>query len=201
MYTLAKFLAKTLLLYTSEITLLPPDKGNSAIIAFAGTQNAKDVIFDDLSILPQRWPYFTTEVPRVHGGFAKRTRKLLERSSSFIDKYDNYILTGHSLGGSCAILAASELKSRGKNVSTVITFGCPGVGLNSFIKYYITQDLWDKTYNYYTYNDIIFHLPNVYKHVGNLLYLESFTDNSIENHDLYIYYHYLCLNEYIKNTY
>lgn len=201
MYTLAKFLAKTLLLYNSEVTLLPPDKGNPAVIAFAGTQNARDVIFDDLSVLPQRWPFYTKEVPRVHGGFAKRTRKLLERSSSFIDKYDNYILTGHSLGGSCAILAASELKSRGKNVSKIITFGCPGIGLESFVKFYFEQDLWDITYNYYTPSDIVVHLPNVYKHVGNLIFLETFTENSIVNHDLYTYYYYLSINEYIKNTY
>lgn len=46
------------------------------------------------------------------------------------------MVTGHSLGGALAILAAADIKSVGHKVDEVYTFGQPRVGNVAFSKWY-----------------------------------------------------------------
>lgn len=153
------------------------------IMVFSGTQRLKDIL-DDINIFPRKWPRQENQI--VHGGFALRTERLMYKMHDFIEKNDNFILGGHSLGGGCAILCASELKRIGKNVKAVYTFGSPKLASDKFINYYKKQDLWNKTFNYVTPNDIIVNLP-FYKHVGRTIILDFEEKNGIISHDLNTY--------------
>jgi predicted lipase len=192
------FITTTLLLNRNSIICIEPHNGFPPIIAFSGTQNVKDLLNYDFNVLPSNWP---DENSLVHSGFAKRTEKLMKRADKFIEKHDNFILGGHSLGGSCAILCASKMILDGKNVDKVYTFGCPGVGLDSFRTQYSFQNLNEKTFNYVTPNDFVVNLPIIYKHVGNEILLDSFTKNPIINHDLAVYDNYLFIYDYCLATY
>ena len=153
------------------------------IIVFSGTQNIKDIMYD-VNVIPRRWP--REEKQRVHGGFALRTERLMNKIEHLIEERDNFIIGGHSLGGSCAILCASELTRRGKNVKAIYTFGSPKMATKKFIDYYKSQGLWEKTFNYVTPNDIIVNLP-IYQCVGKNIILDFEEKNGIISHDLNTY--------------
>jgi len=173
-----KALIQILLLQRAEVFYY---KNN--IIVFSGTQNIKDVICD-INIIPRKWP--KEKDHRVHGGFSLRTERLMYKIQDFIERNDNFIIAGHSLGGSCAILCASELKRRGKHINAVYTFGGPKMATKDFVDYYRSQCLWDKTYNYVTPNDIVVKIP-LYRPVGKNIILNFEEKNGIISHDLNTY--------------
>jgi triacylglycerol lipase len=65
---------------------------------------------------------------RVHRGFRKALDEVFEQISGLEDSGRALWLTGHSLGGALAILAAARLR----NVQGVYTFGSPSVGNSAF---------------------------------------------------------------------
>ena len=50
--------------------------------------------------------------------------------------FNNFRVTGHSLGGALAVLAASDLKMAGKNILHFYTFGAPRVGDPKFVQWF-----------------------------------------------------------------
>ena len=74
--------------------------------------------------------------------------------------------TGHSLGAALATLAAD----RYENVQGVYTFGSPRVGDKDF-----KDDFHVSTYRFVNNGDIVTRMPSpvLYKHVGNLKYIDS----------------------------
>lgn len=105
-------------------------------IAIAGTElnEIKDVIAD------LKFKKTKTKEGFVHEGmyeyYNKIAFKILKNILSLIkEKPKNIIFTGHSLGGSMAVLAASNFTDR--NIKTsVVTFGQPKVGDYEFCQYY-----------------------------------------------------------------
>jgi len=162
----------------------------TSIIAFGGTQNIYDLVRDDLNLKPYFWPKYNDENRGgfVHGGFALRTERLLEKMNYFIETNDNFILGGHSLGGSCAILAASHLTDINKSIQGIYTFGVPKLASPKFQEYYKEQGLWNKTYNFITPRDpIVKRIPYVYKDIGIFKTLDFEHDDVWEHHDLKTY--------------
>ena len=185
-----KIITGVLLAQSNGIICIEPKINRPPIIAFAGTQNLKDLFVHDFNILPTFWPPENKKKRiggGVHSGFAKRTSYLMETAGDFIDAHDNFILGGHSLGGSCAILCASKLVNINKSVESVYTFGVPKIGTSKFRDYYNSQGLWNKTTNYITRNDFIVKLPFLYKSVGNTNILEFEEKNGLISHDLVSY--------------
>lgn len=185
-----KIITGVLLAQSNGIICIEPKINRPPIIAFAGTQNLKDLIVHDFNILPTFWPPENKKKRiggRVHSGFAKRTSYLMETAGDFIDAHDNFILGGHSLGGSCAILCASKLVNINKTVESVYTFGVPKIGTSKFRDYYTSQGLWNKTTNYITQNDCVVKLPFLYKSIGNTNILEFEEKNGLISHDLISY--------------
>jgi len=95
--------------------------------------------------------------------------QIISRVSYFYHAYPypKVIVTGHSLGGAIATLAAAELAKSGYNVD-LITFGSPRVGNNLFAEY--VNDLVSSSNYRVTYkNDVVTVNPpqaRAYWHVG-----------------------------------
>jgi len=160
-----------------------------ALISFGGTQSWKDLIVDDLDIKPAIWPPNNKQKSKVHGGFAKRTMRLMEEMGDFLESEHEFAIAGHSLGGACAILCASYLTEEGKNIKNVFTFGTPFVGTRQFQKYYKRQNLWRITENYVTPKDpVVKKIPYIYKSVGTIKNVFFENDDEWKHHDLLTYF-------------
>ena len=128
-------------------------KGDVKILAIAGTENLKDV---EVDFRVGRVPLndnMTIDAKEkkagdkifVHRGFRDYADVVLsegfaERLKTSLEKNPREILyiTGHSLGGSVATIAAIRLIDSGvnKNQLKVITFGAPAVGSSALAKNY-----------------------------------------------------------------
>ena len=128
-------------------------KGDVKILTIAGTENLKDVEID-FRLGRVHLNDNTTLSPKeknsgdkifVHRGFRDYADVVLsdgiaERLKTSLEKNPNekIYITGHSLGGAVATLAAVRLIDAGisKNRLKVITFGAPAVGSHAFANIY-----------------------------------------------------------------
>ena len=102
-----------------------------AVLAFRGTADLEDVVTDTL-VLPVGFPHGRGQ---VHEGFLTLWERLREQVLADLDKLPPALpltVTGHSLGGAVALLAAADLGQlyldRPLRPIQVVTFGCPKVG-------------------------------------------------------------------------
>ena len=104
------------------------------ILAFRGTQPTRiEDLLADFRFRLKPWP---GSAARVHAGFrscylavSSLVHQLLATPAPDGDERpQTLLLTGHSLGGALATLAAADLKASGVDVSAVVTFGSPLVG-------------------------------------------------------------------------
>jgi len=79
-------------------------------------------------------------------------------------------LTGHSLGGAIAMIAAADLSVIGYDdkINSIYTFGQPRTGKPDFRTYYNSM-FKDKTFRFVYNDDIVPRLPPGYKHCGGAL--------------------------------
>lgn len=134
-------------------TVLPGHHGRPAIVAFRGTMDVAGWI-DDLNI-----QFTPTPAGQVHAGFQLAWQVLKLRVQKALDGQP-CIVTGHSLGGAMATLAALDLPAL-----EVVTFGSPRVGGRDFAGNY---PLKDKTTRYVYHLDPIPLAPGLlagYRHV------------------------------------
>ena len=181
----------TLLLRASApIVCVPPARPDDvALVVFRGTHTILDFVGDDLRVAPRRWPPGSQQ-GWVHGGFARRTRRLLGEVEDFVDAHSAFVLGGHSLGSACCCLAASDLHRRGKRVVAVHAFGMPRLATPEFQRAYRSQGLWDRTNNYVTPTDpVVGLIPyRVYGDLGIRRRLEFEAASPWEAHDLHTYH-------------
>ena len=129
-------------------------RGDIKILTIAGTESLKDVEVDfrvgRVSLNKNSVPLDADEKNSgdkifVHRGFRDYADVVLgdglaERLKTSLEKNPREILylTGHSMGGSVATVAAVRLADSGvkKNRLKVITFGAPAVGSHSFARNY-----------------------------------------------------------------
>ena len=117
------------------------------VLAFRGTESAKDVMIDvsatrvplngkDTSFLESFLP--GRGEPLVHWGFYHQYRSILPEIKAFLREnagITDVVCTGHSLGGALATIAAVDLKNRkvgNDKEFSCITFGSPRVGNKMF---------------------------------------------------------------------
>jgi triacylglycerol lipase len=153
------------------------DRGDCIMIAFRGSKSPEDFIKDAEFWLTNYGPGYRSQ---VHHGFASdwrairnevkaRLEFLLEGASSRCKVF----ITGHSLGGALAVLAADEINRCRIPVAAVYTFGAPRVGNGPFRDIY-NAGLADKTFCIVNQNDIVPRTPPLlmdYKRVGQKLFL------------------------------
>ena len=143
------------------------------IVAFRGTQQAKDVATN-------LWAAKTTEHPsspslRVHEGFCTAYVEVSEQITTEIERRKaestDVFVTGHSLGGALATLAALDIKLKHSELNVAMyNFGSPRVGYREFAEFYdcIVED----SHRVVVPRDAVPHLPVAgwlpggYRHIG-----------------------------------
>ncbi|MBE9029118.1 lipase family protein [filamentous cyanobacterium LEGE 11480] len=119
---------------------------------------------------------------RVHAGFWNGCQDIWSEVETEIQRVRRQFaappplfLTGHSLGGALAILAAAQLEMCGHQVDGVYTFGCPRIGDRHFAMQY-NRKLYNQTFRLVNHRDIVAQLPPNelgYTHVGQLIYFDE----------------------------
>ncbi len=144
------------------------------VVSFRGTDNILNIKtdLDGLLVKDGKLPGC------VHNGFLELTNKIWGKFATLLDANDEnkYIwVTGHSLGGAIAAIAAVRSERRvGPNVDGVWTFGQPRIGNSHYVKGITTP------YHRWVNNlDFVTKIPMWYltfTHFGNNLY---FNDSGI----------------------
>ncbi|MGK7882900.1 MAG: hypothetical protein AB4060_22790 [Crocosphaera sp.] len=157
---------------------------NTVIIGFRGSEKKVNDWRTNFKMRSRKLIYFPGEQqeegplsvlfsdePRVHRGFLLAFNAILQdekKVNSVIKKLQsennnnepkmNVWLTGHSLGGAIAILAANYLREKGIDVSGVYTFGAPRVG-NKHYRNLINKRLKYQYWRFMNENDPVPDLP------------------------------------------
>ena len=162
---------------------------STSVIVLGGTRNVRDVL-DDLNVM--RCEYGDGN---VHCGMMMRSRRLWDEVvEEFVhDCNTNLHITGWSLGGGCAIHMAALMHSCGVRMPTSITtFGAPKCADASFVRWYASTGLGDRTTRYELARDPVVTLPHGrgYRHAGRRVRLTSNDDGNLlwRQHELHIYY-------------
>jgi hypothetical protein len=139
------------------------------LLAFRGTESAGDWLAD-LDIASKARPYGV-----VHRGFLVAfqavERQLLTALEASPDRF--LVLTGHSLGGALATVAAAEWHQRFK-VRWVMTFGQPAVGRRDFEQH--MKQYGGSFIRFVNNDDVIARVPPTYRHVGHVIHFDA-SDN------------------------
>lgn len=134
-----------------------------ALLAFRGTSNPGQWI-RDLRLIPVEHAW-----GRIHAGFKggidiiEPDLHLFEKAA---EKAEHVWVTGHSLGGALAVVAAARLKLHGISAS-IYTYGQPRVGLGGFAERFETE-LPERLVRFINQSDIVPRVPPglVYRHHG-----------------------------------
>ena len=135
----------------------------TAIVSFRGTTRGLGDILTDLKTWPKNW----RAGGRVHAGFCDAFERHHADLSSWLAAHrERSIVTGHSLGGALATLAASVFKP-----ARLVTFGTPRVGDHEFARTLNDVDCL----RYVDCCDIVTRLPPEvlgFRHCGKLRYID-----------------------------
>ncbi len=210
--------------------IIAKDKNGNGIIVFRGTVTPRDWITD--------FTIGSTEIKRIREFNSLTTN--MKGYTGFLDLYGilrpnnicmskqindwvlrhpeiiNYSVTGHSLGGTLAQLAAFQLtKILRKNVYEVYLYATPRVFSQNLAKDY-NNYLYNNTYNFYSFLDVVHAAPpsivdvdksfigfqifkgnsGCFQHVGRLLGIDYTVPTWPRNFNLSIKWH---LNETFVN--
>jgi len=137
------------------------------ILCIRGTNNLLNAWIDS--------QYFLKQEPEiginVHRGFNKAVKEILPTIKELLDPNRKVILSGHSLGGSMAILLAMYLEKEGFDIQWIVTMGQPKVTDNEGAEKYQNLPLLRLVYHL----DVVPSLPprvvTRYYHFGSKLNL------------------------------
>lgn len=125
---------------------------------------------------------------QIHRGFQAAWNSVEHQVLEQVDRWNQgrseplpLFITGHSLGGALATVAAASMSYRGYNIQGVYTFGQPRVGDLIFARR-INPHLDGKFFRFVNNNDIVPNIPppflpwnvwRIYGHIGKLLYFDA----------------------------
>jgi hypothetical protein len=137
-----------------------------ALVAFRGTASVADWLAD-LNFLSITRPYGT-----VHRGFYYAFQDVNARLRQILSPFAGLpvVVTGHSLGGALATIAAAEWSGQ-VPVARVYTYGQPAVGTDGFVKF-IDRNYSNRFYRLVNDNDAVARVPPGYQHVGRLFHFD-----------------------------
>lgn len=137
------------------------------VIAYAGSKDLKDWAHD-ANVVKKQYK----DMGWVHTGFADAYDEIVKLQNTLVKKDKPVIVSGHSLGGATATVAALDMKQRGYNVHSVYTYGAPRVGYSDFKDIY--EEAGIPTYRYINAWDVVPRIPKInYHHVGQPFYLST----------------------------
>ncbi len=139
------------------------------LVAFRGTQQAGDWLIN-LNLATKRASY-----GYVHRGFYSAFHSVRNRLEQLLDgavaRDKKVIITGHSLGGAVATIAAAEWQGK-YPVSGVYTYGQPAVGFTAFRSH--MNITYGASYRRFVNDDdIVAQVPPGYRHAGKLFHFDS----------------------------
>ncbi len=177
------------------------EKGRSVYLVFRGTRTATEWIHN-LKIKMEAFdqPNFG----KIHEGFLKSYRDIREAlliDISTIDKLKSLYVSGHSLGGVLATLAAAEIqKHHIHKVTAIYTFGSPRIGDKNFAKTFNAL-FPDNSFRIANTADIVTELPlstpmagiigGYFTHVDIPVVFTEQLEDIDDNHRMRNYLHYL----------
>lgn len=174
----------------TDTQVLVIEKADHIIVAFRGTSSIRDWIIDAEFFRVVLVEEPNGDVCEVHSGFLAAYESVIELLAAHLKKIvvgDRPVfVTGHSLGGALAILAALELNRQKFTVAQVYTFGQPRVGNAAFKRLY-EWSLGTSTFRVVYQEDIVPRLPHLpswrdlYRHVGTEIFLSSLPGGLIVN--------------------
>lgn len=137
------------------------------VVAFRGTADIRNWLTDVDARMVELWP-LGESAPKVHAGFSNALDSVFRQLIAIFYplKMRRLWLTGHSLGGALAMLAAARYF--GATLAGVYTFGQPRVGNAAFRDAY-NKALGTRTFRVVHHRDIVPHLPWLcgrYRHAG-----------------------------------
>lgn len=116
---------------------------------------------------------------RVHRGFSLGLeavwQEILMQLQRFRTQNQTLFITGHSLGGALATLAAAKLAAIGQTVQGLYTFGSPRVGCPEF-SHAFNQTFQNRAFRFVNHNDLVTRVALRslgYDHVGKCLYFDA----------------------------
>jgi hypothetical protein len=155
------------------------------ILAFRGTEpfSAKEWAESLLLSLDSEAPFSNG---RVHEGYQKSLNLIWDKICKVLQSVNlskkKLYLTGHSLGGSLAYLAALRIhqhKEYSASLQAVMTFGQPKTGDQKYVNDYM-QQMNGKTFRFENNKDLVPTLPNeifpngsLFKHAKDAVVLET----------------------------
>lgn len=142
-----------------------------AIIAFRGTKGFGDWV-GNLKVLG----FKTENYGMVHKGFYDAFHDVRPQLMPVLPTAKPIWLTGHSLGGALASIAAAEWIDK-FDINGIFTYGQPRLGDDDFIEA-IKGAYADKFFRFVNDDDIVTRIPPGYRHVGRLIHFDS--DGSIK---------------------
>jgi len=139
----------------------------AVLISFRGTQSLGDWLAN-LNILTTTRSYGV-----VHRGFLGAFQVVEDQLSKVLARQPALpvLLTGHSLGGALALIAAAEWQGR-HAISQIHTFGQPAVGKGNFPAF-IERNYAGKYVRFVNDMDIVPMVPPSYQHAGRLIHFAS----------------------------
>ena len=163
----------------TDTGVLFADIGDAIVLAFRGTRNLRDWI-TDAQFFKRPLSGTNSGDAKVHTGFYRGFDSILSNiignllPDGFTAKASvkPLIITGHSLGGALASLAAFFLSRQGFNVRAVYTFASPRVG-NAAWRAAYTAECGDRSFRIACAGDLVPLVPGIftpirdgYRHVG-----------------------------------
>jgi endonuclease G len=143
--------------------------GDVVLIAFRGTESIGDWL-GNIDVLPTARPYGS-----VHRGFLNAyllvEQEVLAAIQQIAPANPRLWITGHSLGGALATIAAAELRPR-LLASGIHTFGQPRLGAAALTSFFL-ENFPDRFMRFVNDDDIVTRVPPGYQHVGKLIHFDA----------------------------
>lgn len=133
--------------------------GDECLLALRGTKNFQNVVSDIEIFTTNPWGNSVCNKCHVHKGFWNAWASLQEQSRSALAGLgcSKVRITGHSMGGSMAALAAFDLSSE-YNITAVYTYGQPRTGNTHWVSAFAQRMLDVPYFRIVDYKDPIPHL-------------------------------------------
>ncbi|CAE7032110.1 faeA [Symbiodinium natans] len=146
--------------------------GDDCLVSFKGSTSITNYLLGDFDILLDR-PFSSCPDCRVHKGFYNSWRSLQDETQRALEDLgcDKKPLrvSGHSLGGAMALLAAFQLSEK-YQIKEIYTFGQPRVGNEAWVNAFEARMANASFFRVVSYMDPVPHLPPSwlmgYRHVG-----------------------------------
>jgi triacylglycerol lipase len=151
---------------------------STVVLAFRGTEKFKDWLIN------AGIDFKVTVHGRVHRGFDSALASVWSQITSTLTKVQQNAqslwITGHSLGGALAVLAAARFsldleQDIYKNVNGLYTFGQPRIGDRSFVKA-LDDEIKPRYFRFVNDNDLVPRVPerlNQYQEGGTIRFFDA----------------------------